>query len=556
MTVSPRWQPKRATVGLAAITLPNRGWLLLMLGILVLSVALRLYRIEVPVLWLDEAFSVKLSSMAPGQILLHTGRDVHPPLYYLLLHYWIAAFGDGLLAVRGFSVLAGVLSVLLAMAIALRLANPRAAVITGLFMALLPITVRYSQEVRMYSLLGMWLLAATLLLMMWVQAQHRRRYLLIYAVLLTAALYTHYFAVLCAAAHWLYLLPMRNGRGQRLVRSPDWWLCNVAIALAFLPWLPQLNEQMTRSSGALNWIAPVSGNTLPSALWQFMALQPGTEHGWPVFWLLPVAVAALCMAAVKHDKLPAKPRLLILLFFCLPLLTAWLASYALPVFMPRYLLFSAAGLAILLAVTVDGIARRSPVGAAVLVILCVSLQSAGLGRLYQGKVELNGKTVWGRIKVASLLDQVNAHWRDGDVMVVDSLFWYYSVEYYNKTGSEPRLYQYGQSGDNSGTSPTSYNWETLLYPRSEQIYVVDPRQLSAKSGRVWWIQGPASSRGANQLPPAWTLQARYIAGDIQALLFEVPPAAGHGGTSSAVDQAATSVCGSKLSARAICHMRE
>lgn len=34
----------------------------------------------------------------------------------------------------------------------------------------------------------------------------------------------------------------------------------------------------------------------------------------------------------------------------LPLLTAWLVSYALPVFMPRYLLFSAAGLVILLAV--------------------------------------------------------------------------------------------------------------------------------------------------------------------------------------------------------------
>ncbi|MEN5302151.1 glycosyltransferase family 39 protein [Pseudomonas sp. TWI628] len=108
--------------------------------IVVLACIVRLYHITSPVLWMDEAYSVLLARFSVPEILFHVTRDVHPPLYYLLLHYWIIVFGDSLLAVRGLSV------VVSAMAIAQRLANRRAALLTGVIFALLPIAVRYSQE--------------------------------------------------------------------------------------------------------------------------------------------------------------------------------------------------------------------------------------------------------------------------------------------------------------------------------------------------------------------------------------------------------------------------
>lgn len=55
----------------------------------------RFYNLTTTGIWLDEAFSVLLSVKSVSEILFHTARDVHPPLYYLILHGWINIFGEG-----------------------------------------------------------------------------------------------------------------------------------------------------------------------------------------------------------------------------------------------------------------------------------------------------------------------------------------------------------------------------------------------------------------------------------------------------------------------------
>ncbi|MEZ5343156.1 MAG: hypothetical protein R2706_17470 [Acidimicrobiales bacterium] len=47
-------------------------------------------------LWLDEAQTVAIASLAPRDLLDALKSDGHPPLYYLVLHYWMDAVGtDG-----------------------------------------------------------------------------------------------------------------------------------------------------------------------------------------------------------------------------------------------------------------------------------------------------------------------------------------------------------------------------------------------------------------------------------------------------------------------------
>ena len=51
-------------------------------------------------LWLDEALSVNIAKLPIGQIPGALQRDGAPPLYYVLLHWWMQVFGESDLAVR------------------------------------------------------------------------------------------------------------------------------------------------------------------------------------------------------------------------------------------------------------------------------------------------------------------------------------------------------------------------------------------------------------------------------------------------------------------------
>jgi 4-amino-4-deoxy-L-arabinose transferase-like glycosyltransferase len=81
-------------------------WLVLI--ITVVGGFLRVLLLGTKGMWLDETFSVWLASPSVPEMLQWMVRvDQHPPLYYLLLHYWMARFGDTPYYVRLFSVLFG-----------------------------------------------------------------------------------------------------------------------------------------------------------------------------------------------------------------------------------------------------------------------------------------------------------------------------------------------------------------------------------------------------------------------------------------------------------------
>ena len=46
-------------------------------------------------LWLDEALSANIASLPLGDIPDALRRDGHPPLFYVLLHFWQSLGGDG-----------------------------------------------------------------------------------------------------------------------------------------------------------------------------------------------------------------------------------------------------------------------------------------------------------------------------------------------------------------------------------------------------------------------------------------------------------------------------
>jgi mannosyltransferase len=125
-----------------------------LLLIVLICVALRVYHLDAQSFWYDEGNSARIAERSLPLIIAGAGGDIHPPLYYIVLHYWRAIFGETEFALRMLSVACGVGLVFFTYLLARRLFNPRVGLIAAALMACSPFAVYYSQEARMYVLLA------------------------------------------------------------------------------------------------------------------------------------------------------------------------------------------------------------------------------------------------------------------------------------------------------------------------------------------------------------------------------------------------------------------
>jgi uncharacterized membrane protein len=484
------------------------------LPILLLATLARLYGSTASAIWCDEGSSLLMSQYSPSLIWTHSAHDVHPPLYFLLLHAWIGAFGDSLFSIRFLSVLTGIGTVALGIWLVYQVATRYAAVVAGVLLALLPIAVRYSQEVRMYSLMGLWLLGATIALVYWVRNPGRHRYLVIYALLMTASFYTHYFTGLCALSHWAYLLVVRRGK-QRLITLPAWWVANSAIVVLYAPWMPGLIDLLQhldqlKAGGDIGWIAPISMDSLPSTIWLFLTLTDGQDLKWPLYLALPLALALVTGTVCLRDRSPHRFHVLLAIYTFLPLIVVFLVSWKVPLLVERYLMFSALGLPMILAVAIDRMRHHYRYAAVAMLVTVLAVELVGLRNDYHTDDEQFDK----------LVNYVNENYQANDRIVVSDLFWYFGYVYYNKTGSVPLLFTPPQANGASGR-PGNYGFGTLVNNDADKIYLDSLEKLPVGQTRVWLVSNSAPPDDFASIPNNWNKVSTLNVGDTQVRLYTV-----------------------------------
>ncbi len=127
-------------------------WLVLI--ITVIGVLLRVFALGSKGMWLDETFSVWLASQSVPEMLQWMVKiDQHPPLYYLLLHYWIAFRGDAPDNVRLLSALFSAGTIPVIYLIGKRLSGVMMGLSAAVLLAFSLFNIFYAQETRMYTLL-------------------------------------------------------------------------------------------------------------------------------------------------------------------------------------------------------------------------------------------------------------------------------------------------------------------------------------------------------------------------------------------------------------------
>jgi 4-amino-4-deoxy-L-arabinose transferase-like glycosyltransferase len=209
------------------LKLKNSVWLALFM---LIGFALRVQQLNFQPLWGDEGWSFYFAAQPVPQLIALTAIDIHPPLYYLLLKGWLTVTGFSPESARFLSVLSGTLLIPVLGNLGRRLFDRRVGAATAAVVAVMPLAVYYSQEVRMYGLVTLLAAVSTYSFTRINQSKWR----VVYIAATTAAMYTMYYAAFVVLFQLLYRLIMSPARPPKIIQRLRAFFF---IGLLYLPWI-------------------------------------------------------------------------------------------------------------------------------------------------------------------------------------------------------------------------------------------------------------------------------------------------------------------------------
>lgn len=361
-------------------------------------------------LWRDEAYSYLLAKKNIIEIISMTMKDFSPPLYYLILHYWIAIFGNGEIAMRSLSLIffwASLYVVYLILTEVFKL-DMRKSFLYLLFFLLNPILVYFAFEVRMYSLF------AFLSTLSFYSLYKKNTKLYLISTIL--GLYTHYFMVFVVIGQWLVY---RFKQRQAL--------------LAFAPWMILVILSRATSSTSF-WIGKISATNFLTFLGE---VYTGYEKNFGFFsnqiifisWAI-LAVVVYALLKSRHEK-KAEKSLFNTLFVWgvgIPFFVLVVSIFK-PVFLPRYLIFSSVGLSLLMVYAFE----RMPTYLKVFAIVFFVAFSFNFQKMQVAK-----RT---KAPLRQTFAEISKVMKEDDLVYVETELDYFTAQYYL---DHDRIYIYGK----------------------------------------------------------------------------------------------------------------
>ena len=459
--------------------------LLFVVAVFLLAFGLRMIHLEARALWYDEAFAALYASLSPAQMVYGTvtpvpgagAADVHPLLYYFLLHGWMGLAGRSPLAVRFLSVGLGMLTVALLWRLTAWCFDRRTGLAVGLLAAVNPFHVAYSQEARMYALLGLSAVMAAHGLLRALQGageqRDRRRLVIVHWSLFIVA------AALTLYAHNLgaFVLLALN---LLAVSRRQWWRCLPALALAdlvalalFGPWLVGVLPGQVGFVGRGYWLAPPGAEEVVRAV----MLPVLTFYEPAPFWLLGLgfftSLLLLILLILRAWRTRSRATWFLLLCW-MPVLLLLLISQWRPVYLERALLPSA--LFYLVAVgwllTRGGLPR--PLRLGLTALLAVSMVgSLGMHYTYAG---------FPRPPFQEAAAYLQTHVEPTGVVVHTNKLTYFPMHYY--APALPAVFL---------ADPPGSPQDTLAYPTQEALSIFATPTITEAVGQaaqVWLVYFP------------------------------------------------------------------
>jgi|GEM_PF-725403 len=489
----------------ARISRGCRLCLLAWTALLLAAWGLWLYQLDASDLTFDESATDFVARRPLGEMLsyLTQASREHPPLYYVLIHGWMAVAGRSEFSLRFFSVGCGlVVLVLIGWVARCGLWQAQGAVVgrrplSGLIPALLlaatPGMAYFARDARMYPLTMAWvLLSAGLFLRDWLPANRwpGRAALVALPAVHLLALLTHYYLLLPILVQPLALLVCRRWRPLAA-----WLAVHLVPALGGLVWFYLASGLQATTAGLWRDIAL----TLPTRFQAFHLLGkvlfgPAMRVWFRLLYVLLTLAGLGLLIGLLRRQVAA-------LWLLLALLVPFLLAFQLP--QPpaeRYLLFMAPLIVLALGGLVTFPLRW---GCGRIVSLLLAVGMAGLlaaGGLWP-------TVTFDRSHYGRTLETVRAYSRPGDAILFYGPWQWIPFQYYDPGGLPPI---------------------TLLPPQAPPLLSPDEARpvlegLLARYGRLWVLPAAVDSVDPAHFAEGWLRTHAHAVWDTVDFSLYLPP---------------------------------
>jgi uncharacterized membrane protein len=242
--------------------------------VFVVALALRLAGISLQNLWYDEHWTLRVALVPLRDLLdvLIADEGSKPPLYFVLMHYWVK-ISSSELWLRAPSAFFGAVDCVAAAAIGRQIFGRARGAWLGWLLVFAPFHIYYSQEARPYAMWGAFVTLTFLFHVKW-NAAPRLGYLIAYAISASLACYTFTYSIFLLPFSvlftWLYRPKLSTMHRSQMA------LANGLVMLAYVPWLIRVIGAFTAGVGLL----PLSrGPTSAAAAYTIFSLGLGVPAG-------------------------------------------------------------------------------------------------------------------------------------------------------------------------------------------------------------------------------------------------------------------------------------
>ena len=312
---------------------PNkRQTLIECLLLVIIAAVLRIWHMGKTDLGGDESFTLYMSLQSIPDIVNMLCKGDNPPLWEILMHFWVKIFGISEVAIRSLPVVFSTLTIIPIYLLGEKHIHRLAGIGASLMYCFSTFSIYLAHDCRVYSLIGFLSASSVLLFISIAKTPKTFKFILLTLVNLML-MYGHYLSV------WIIVMEFVIALCIKPIRQKIWkpYLFHAAaLILLFLPMFPVLFRRFTDSGINGTWIEKT---TSPEALYDFlwrMCNVPITT-----VFAIGILVAAFIKLIVNlsQKKFSFGNLGILSLLWTIPLFVSFVLSFFTGFFLDRYFYF-------------------------------------------------------------------------------------------------------------------------------------------------------------------------------------------------------------------------